>query len=259
VIDPDRNVAVWNWSLANEAFGDSAPNEDPDADGIGFVFGMRMPGQRWDSATGMSYNYFRDYDPSTGRYVQSDPIGLYGGISTYGYVVGNPLRYTDPFGLEVIGIHTDAVPGGAHQMHAWLGIYGDDGKLQTTLGGWKPSHRNALNEKSMCECSDVYPNIEKKHRYVARTSFYLYATTDQVKQLMDFSKQDWRWSLYSNNCSSWVEDAIENLYPGMDLTTASPATIFGDSPATLARNLQYFREQAPQNSEMNPFGRPPRK
>lgn len=60
---------------------------------------LRYPGQYFDQETGLHYNYFRDYDPSIGRYTQSDPFGLDGGVNTYLYVDANPLRFTDRFGL----------------------------------------------------------------------------------------------------------------------------------------------------------------
>ena len=115
IIDPVRNLAVWRWDEMKEGFGDHAPQTDPDNDGVHVVFDLRFPGQRFDAASGLYYNYFRDYDPSTGRYVQSDPIGLSGGISTYGYVGGNPMTRTDPMGLACRssgGITRCDYPGG---------------------------------------------------------------------------------------------------------------------------------------------------
>ena len=59
-----------------------------------------LPGQYYDVETGLSQNYYRDYDSASGRYVESDPIGLVGGINTYAYVDADPLLSSDPQGLS---------------------------------------------------------------------------------------------------------------------------------------------------------------
>jgi len=91
---------VWRWDN-QEPFGNDTPNGDPGNTGTTFDFPLRLPGQYFDRETNLAYNYFRDYDPSIGRYVESDPVGLTAGLNTYSYVRASPLRSVDPLGLLV--------------------------------------------------------------------------------------------------------------------------------------------------------------
>jgi len=96
VLTQSDGTIIWDWRH-RDPFG----NNIPLITFQGFAYNYRFPGQIADVETGHFYNYFRDYDPQTGQYLQSDPIGLRGGINTYGYVGGNPVSYTDPRGLQI--------------------------------------------------------------------------------------------------------------------------------------------------------------
>ena len=85
---------VWEWPA--EAFGTEIPYEE------GTTINLRFPGQYYDSETGLHYNWNRYYMPHIGRYITSDPIGLEGGLNTYGYVDANPLRWVDYLGLVTL-------------------------------------------------------------------------------------------------------------------------------------------------------------
>jgi RHS repeat-associated protein len=73
------------------------------------VSGCTISRQYYDDETGLHYNYFRDYDAVTGRFIQSDPIGLRGGINTYAYAASNPVAFFDPDGRDVKVVTTDPV------------------------------------------------------------------------------------------------------------------------------------------------------
>lgn len=97
VLQPADNAVVWRWD--SNPFGSTLP-QSMVVNGALFEYNLRFPGQYRDRETQLHYNVFRDYEPATGRYVQADHIGLRGGINTYLYARGNPLRYGDPSGLD---------------------------------------------------------------------------------------------------------------------------------------------------------------
>jgi len=115
---------LWRWDT--EPFGSGKPNQDADGDGVAFVYNLRFPGQYYDVETGLHYNYFRDYDPRIGRYLQSDPIGLAGGdFSMYSYVNEKPTGKIDSKGMESASVSLMGSPPAltASQAEFVLGIY----------------------------------------------------------------------------------------------------------------------------------------
>jgi len=98
IIDETGNI-VWK--------GDYQPFGSVNAAVSDLGNNFRFAGQYYDQETGLHYNYHRYYDPSIGRYLTPDPIGLAGGINLYAYVFGNPINLIDPLGLEF----SDIFPG----------------------------------------------------------------------------------------------------------------------------------------------------
>lgn len=92
---PDQVV----WAARYGAWGQIEDEYNPDR----IQQPIRFQGQQLDEETGLHYNRFRHYDPSVGRYVTQDPIGLNGGVNNSLYPV-NPISRLDPLGLQVTAI-----------------------------------------------------------------------------------------------------------------------------------------------------------
>ena len=127
VLDASNQI-VWRWR--SEAFGNAQAEEDPSGLGA-FEFNHRFPGQMFDKESALHHNDHRDYRAHTGRYIESDPVGLVGGHNRYAYGEGNPVSKIDPFGLETFlcnrpldGFHGVSVGPLFHQFLCTLGANG---------------------------------------------------------------------------------------------------------------------------------------
>ena len=87
---------IWQWAYQGNPWGEQQPTSS-----TGYVFNLRYPGQYFDAETGTNYNLNRNYEQATGRYLQSDPLGMFAGqSSTYAYADSSPLNFIDPSGTQ---------------------------------------------------------------------------------------------------------------------------------------------------------------
>ena len=184
------NQKVWEWENT-EAFGNNLPNENPSALGT-FGYNLRMPGQYYDQETGTHYNYFRDYDSSLGRYIESDPLGLRAGLNTYAYAFGRPLRWSDFFGLDVnVCFYADAAAGFGH---IGLGAAGGTG-----TSGFYPGGANGMGQ--------VKPDAQKE-----KTCTVLQSDSDQddcvEKCKQDRTEKPGPYNVLTRQCTGFVRDCL---------------------------------------------------
>ncbi len=193
LIADSTGTTVWRYDNT-EPFADSVPDEDPSSLGV-FQFPLRFPGQYADPETNLHYNTFRDYDPSIGRYVEFDPIGLRGGINGYAYVSSSPLNQADPTGLAVwLCLRSTSFRIGNH-------AYFYDDKTKQCCGDPGPGGKNPLQS-----C---------RERGTAGDSCVLISSSDEdAQKLLKCCNARTNKSFYFpglNDCQNLADDCIREI------------------------------------------------
>lgn len=165
------NGVRWQWDPT--PFGNGLPNQNPQGLGV-FNYYLRFPGQYYDNESQLHYNYFRNYDSYPGRYVQSDPIGLDGGVNTYAYALGNPVRNVDPFGLEVgaamasinratmAGLNVPSSNSTCEKCECWLTCLSEDPLLPELLGGLVGPFLNLKTPGEMRPGTSPFTSLDRR-------------------------------------------------------------------------------------------------
>jgi len=237
LIEDSNQQVVWRWDQL-EPFGDYPANENPNGLGA-FEFPLRFPGQYADKETNLAYNYFRDYDAGIGKYVESDPVGLRGGINTYAYVSSRPLSYTDPDGLlvQLLCRPVKAWPF-SHHCFVWvtcpqegweftLSLFGNPPYINSTAYKRISTSRDPTNEDNPNSPAVDYRQTISPHSDACKKACaFERSVLDRFEQMPSTQPYGGFW----NNSNTFAQDLITSGSFGTSLPSNVPPSAPGFTP-----------------------------
>ncbi|BCM44386.1 hypothetical protein BvCmsNSNP030_1169 [Escherichia coli] len=184
-------TSLWGLALslpADTGYPDPRGELDPEA-----APGLLYAGQWQDTESGLCYNRFRYYEPETGMYLVSDPLGLLGGEQTYRYVP-NPLGYIDPLGLAKTSVPAEKISLSDKardlfrqgKVREALDVHYED-LVRRKLGGISQEiagrEYDVVTDKIIAQVKRTYSSIDNPKNFLSKS------TRTQIKKTIELAEE----------------------------------------------------------------------
>ncbi len=184
-------TSLWGLALslpADTDYPDPRGELDPEA-----APGLLYAGQWQDAESGLCYNRFRYYEPETGMYLVSDPLGLQGGEQTYRYVP-NPLGYIDPLGLAKTSVPAEKISLSDKardlfrqgKVREALDVHYED-LVRRKLGGISQEiagrEYDVVTDKIIAQVKRTYSSIDNPKNFLSKS------TRTQIKKTIELAEE----------------------------------------------------------------------